>query len=152
MRNKVFISFLVVFSLFFVNAQKYTITKVDSTKTYYLIYIKDNMNLEKVILSKKQCYSKSNYRIIVGKKYNLNPIKHSQLPAIDIKYIKKEFNQTPSIYFEDIDICRLNTDCIVYECDNLCGLYLTASYKRQRKLKTPMSRICNPAPSNRQKF
>lgn len=130
MRNKAFISFLVFFSLFFVSAQKHTITKIDSTESYYLIYIRDNMNLEKVILSKKECYSKSNCRIIVGKKYNLNPIKHSQLPAIDIKYIKKEFNQTPSIYYEDIDICKLNTDCIVYECDNLCGLYLTAPSNR----------------------
>jgi hypothetical protein len=49
--------------------------------------------------------------------------KHPIIDIVDIRDLKIKSNNTPELFIEDINVCKLSPECIVYQSYNLCGLY-----------------------------
>lgn len=97
------------------------VTKIDSTKSFYIISLKDNIG-KAIFPIKKDCSSSSeNKRIKVGKKYRFTLKKSFHIRPLG--NIPKESS------FEEIVegkvIWNSNSNVIFYEdCLNMCGLNL----------------------------
>jgi hypothetical protein len=94
----------------------YEIIKIDSTKTMYLIQIR-NGKIKELVLSEKNCKLKSKNKIVVGKKYSL------KIDSLDSYFNDDDFEKS-GFKVDDIDIKSL-TQGTIYMSNNLCGLYIS---------------------------
>lgn len=136
MKNAKKVFLIIVFFLFFLSlkAQEYLVSQIDSatSKYFYIIRVKnEKRGFEGVVLSeKKRCEEKQN-RIIVGNQYPLKLKEHDMLPMINHHSRRSSFyKEIQGIYFMDINVCKLAEYCVVYQAENLCGLYLKLSVKK----------------------
>lgn len=94
----------------------YEILKIDSTKSMYLIQIR-NGKINELVLSERNCKEKSKNKIVVGKKYPL------RIDPLDSYFNDDDFEKN-GFKVDDIDVKNL-TQGTIYMSNNLCGLYIS---------------------------
>lgn len=94
----------------------YEILKIDSTKSMYLIQIR-NGKINELVLSERNCKVKSKNKIVVGKKYSL------RIDPLDSYFNDDDFEKT-EFKVDDLNVKNL-TQGTIYMSNNLCGLYIS---------------------------
>lgn len=94
----------------------YEILKIDSTKSMYLIQIR-NGKINELVLSERECKLKSKKKLIVGKKYSL------RIEPLDSYFNDDDFEKA-GFKVDDINVKSL-TQGTIYMSNNLCGLYIS---------------------------
>ncbi|AZB28703.1 hypothetical protein EB354_05240 [Chryseobacterium balustinum] len=94
----------------------YEILKIDSTKSMYLIQIR-NGKINELVLSERNCKAKSKNKIVVGKEYPL------RIDPLDSYFNDDDFEKN-GFKVDDINVKSL-TQGTIYMSNNLCGLYIS---------------------------